>query len=82
MKPRSMLSQGQLLLLDVLKDTLPGFRLMRRLSLQFRALLRSHTPKGLPPCMAAPAANSYRPECCRCTNSDAEPLIEKLTPHT
>jgi transposase len=41
-----MLSQRQPLMLDVLKDTLPGFRLMRRLSLQFRALLRSHTPAG------------------------------------
>jgi hypothetical protein len=47
MKPRSMLSQQQLLMLDVLKDTMPGFRLMRRLSLQFRALLRSHTPERL-----------------------------------
>jgi hypothetical protein len=47
MKPRSILSQRQLLMLEVLKDTLPGFRLMRRPPLQFRALLRSHTPEGL-----------------------------------
>ena len=29
------------------EDTLPGFQIMRRLSLQFRALLRSRKPEGL-----------------------------------
>jgi transposase len=47
MKPRPMLSQRQILILDLLKDSLPGFRMMRRLSLQFRALLRSSKPEGL-----------------------------------
>jgi hypothetical protein len=46
MKPRPMLSQRQILILDLLKDSLPGFRIMRRLSLQFRALLRSRKPEG------------------------------------
>ncbi len=47
MKPRPMLSHRQSLILDLLKDTLPGFRIMRRLSLQFRALLLSRKPEGL-----------------------------------
>jgi transposase len=47
MKPRPMLSQRQLLTLDLLKNTLPGFRIMRQLSIQFRALLRSRKPERL-----------------------------------
>lgn len=47
MKPRPMLSHRQSLILDLLKDTLPGFRVMRRLSLQFRGLLLSRKPERL-----------------------------------
>jgi transposase len=42
-----MLSHRQSLILDLLKDTLPGFRVMRRLSFQFRGLLLSRKPERL-----------------------------------
>jgi transposase len=47
MKPRPMLTQRQLGMLRLLKAVLPGFRTMRLLALQFRALLRSRKPDGL-----------------------------------
>jgi len=47
MKPRPMLSQRQLLILDILKQTVPDFQIMRRLSLRFRGLLLSRAPAGL-----------------------------------
>jgi transposase len=47
MKPRPMLTQPQLDALRLLKAALPGFRTMRRLALQFRALLRSRKPDKL-----------------------------------
>jgi hypothetical protein len=47
MRPRPMLGARQLLVLEILKQAVPGFRIMRRLSLQFRALLRSRDPARL-----------------------------------
>jgi hypothetical protein len=42
-----MLNQRQLLMLDILTQNVPGFRVMRRLPVQFQGLLRCGGPAGL-----------------------------------
>jgi hypothetical protein len=42
-----LLTRRQLATLDLLKGTVPGFRVMRRLALRFRALFRGRKPEKL-----------------------------------
>jgi hypothetical protein len=43
MKPRPLLAKGELGTLGLLKQTVPGFRVMRQMALRFRAILRSRS---------------------------------------
>jgi transposase len=47
MQPRSLLNARQAAKVDVLKDALPEFAIMRRLAIGFRTLLRAGTSNGL-----------------------------------